>query len=393
MLQPFAFVVISGGILVSLLSILSVLYRHATLRMPASHRELAATAILPLTGPSPRLPELVAALDRQTLKPRRLIVAVESELDPAFARASSIVSAASFPIEIVIAGPATHQGQKCRNQQAALARIDASDAAIVLLDGDILPSDWWFSGLVSPLADDHSDVVTGVRWQQPVAPRLGAHLVAVIDRAIAILPRIERAQVVWGGSIGISVSAAHRMDLDGCLERTLSDDLTLGERAAEAGLRLLTRGALLVPSPGDAGLAAAWRFARRQYQICRIYRPGLWLLAAVSIGLRLLAWIVALCMLLAGQGFAWAILVLAGLGVLKQALIGAVAHRVGLPDPPGVRMMQLLLGLLQPLVDLFHLSVVLSAAWTSRVDWGHVTYDVEGPDAIRIRKRRPFTAA
>ncbi len=390
--QSVAYALLFAGIVVSLLSILSVLYRLVTLRKPQSHREVSATAILPLTGPSPRLHELFAALGMQTLLPRRLVVSVESEADPAFARASSLVSSAKFPVEIVVAGEAIHQGQKCRNQQAALQRIDPADEAIVLLDGDIIPPDWWLSALVSPLADDFSDVVTGLRWQRPATARLGAHLVAAIDRAIAVLPRLDGARIVWGGSVGISVSAARRMDLSGCLERTLSDDLTLGARAAEAGLRILTRGALLVPSPGDAGLVSAWRFARRQYQIGRIYRPGLWLLALVSIALRLLAWGAALWMLLGEPSFALPVLLLAGLGVLKQALIGEVGRRVGLPDPAGVRAVQLLLGLLQPAVDLFHISVVLSAAWTSRVDWGHVNYDVEGPDAIRIRKRRPFTA-
>ncbi len=393
MLHLLAIVVVMGGIAVGLLSVLSALYRLVTIQKPHSARVVAATAILPLTGPSPRLHELVAALGRQTLLPRRLIVSVESEADPAFARAVSIAPSAKFPIEIVVAGEAQHQGQKCRNQQAALARIDASDEAIVLLDGDIIPQDWWLSALVSPLATDFADVVTGLRWQRPVAARLGAHLVAVIDRALIILPRFDNARMVWGGSVGISVSAARRMDLNGCLERTLSDDLTIGSRASDGGLRLLTRGALLVPSPGDAKLVPAWRFARRQYQICKIYRPRLWLLAAFSIGLRLAAWIAALSMLGQGPLFAWAILALAGLGILKQALVGEIARRVGLPDPFGVRVVQLMLGLLQPLVDLFHLAVVLPAAWTRRVDWSHVTYDVAGPDAIRVKERRPLNAA
>jgi hypothetical protein len=148
-----------------------------------------------------------------------------------------------------------------------------------------------------------------------------------------------------------------------------------------------------VPSPGDAKLVAAWRFARRQYQICRIYRPRLWLLAAAAISLRLVAWIAALSLLGQGELYAWAILALAGLGLLKQALVGEIARRVGLPDPVGVRAAQLALGLLQPLVDLFHISVVLAAAWTRRVDWGHVTYEVAGPDAIRVKERRPLNAA
>ena len=183
------------------------------------------------------------------------------------------------------------------------------------------------------------------------------------------------------------------MDLSGCLERTLSDDLTVASRAAAAGLRILTRGALLVPSPSQAGVVSAWRFVRRQYQMGRIYRPGLWLLAVASIGIRLLAWILALSGLLLGQPLGWAVLVLVVLGVLKQALVGEVARRVGMPDSAGVWATQLALGLLQPLVDLFHFAAAVSAGWTRRIEWSHVVYEVAGPDSIRVKERRPFIAA
>jgi hypothetical protein len=94
-----------------------------------------------------------------------------------------------------------------------------------------------------------------------------------------------------------------------------------------------------------------------------------------------------------GQGMAWAAVAMAGLGVLKQVLVGEVARRLDMPDPPGVRRVQLALGLAQPLVDLFHLSMILSAAWTRRITWGHIVYEIAGPHAIDVKERRPFTAA
>lgn len=383
------------GIAIGLLSNLSVIDRLRRLQPPRSARRVVVSVILPITGPSRQLPEIVAALERQTLQPRRLIISVESTGDPAFGAASDIAGSAAFPIEVVVAGPATRQAQKCRNQQAAIARIDDGDEVIVLMDGDIRPRPNWLSALASPIADDHSDVVTGHRWQQVAAPRLGAHLVAAVDRAVTLLPRSMSgmASVVWGGSVGISRRAALRSGLFESLDRTLSDDLSLSEHAASAGLRVLTRGALLVPSPNDQTISSAWHFGRRQYQIGHLYRPWLWRLALVAVNLRILAWLAAVGQVAAGHGMAWGLPVLLALAVLKQVLVGEVARRLDMADPPEVRFVQLALGVLQPLVDLFHSSVVIASATTRRITWGHVVYDIAGPSEIKVKERRPFSAA
>lgn len=380
---------------INLLSLASVVLRHLRLQRPRAMRQAAATVILPLTGPSHGLEALVGALNAQTLLPRRLIISVEGLEDPAYRRAHDVSPLACFPVEVVVAGEAVHQAQKCRNQQAALALVDDGDEAIVLMDADILPQTWWLSALLTPLADGHSDLVTGHRWQQVGRHRLGAHLVTAIDRGLTLLPRIgvSLTSVVWGGSVGISRVAAGKMDLTGSLDRTLSDDLSLAERATAAGLRLLTRGALLIASPGALNVSEAWRFSVRQYRIGHIYRPWLWRLALFTVNVRLAAWIVVLFHLVTVGTFAWAAAALAALAVLKQHLVGEIARRLGMPDPPGVRIVQLLLGLLQPLVDLFHAGVIIAAAWTRRVTWGHVVYEISGPYSIVVKERLPFPAS
>lgn len=380
---------------INAVSVASVVARLARLQKPRVMRPAAATLILPVTGPSPGLETLIAALNAQTLPPRRLIVAVESPEDPAYRRAHDVSPLACFPLEVVVAGEALHQAQKCRNQQAALARIDHGDEAIVLMDADIVPQPWWLSALVTPLADGHSDVVTGQRWQQVAHHRLGAHLVTAIDRGLMLLPRIAMApaRVVWGGSVGLSRSAAIAVDLTGLLDRTLSDDLSLAARAASARLRVLTRGALLVASPGALDIPGAWRFAVRQYRVAHVYRPWLWRLALLTVNVRLAAWIVVLYHAFAAGTLAWAAAALAALAVLKQYLVGEIARRLGIPDPASVRVVQILLGLLQPLVDVFHAGIIIAAAWTRQMTWGHVVYEVSGPTSISVKERLPFPAS
>lgn len=383
------------GLGISASSVAAAVRKLLWLHLPTEPARARVSIILPLTGAVPQLPILLQLLAAQTLKPRRLIVAVEAEDDPACATVRAAIPTAPLPIEMVMAGPATDQAQKCHNQQAALRRIDAEDEIIALMDGDIRPHPTWLSALVAPIRDEGYDIVTGHRWQQVAAPRLGAHLVAAIDRAVTLTPRLDHGttRVVWGGSMAISVAAATRMDLAASLARTLSDDLSIAARAAQAELRMVTRGALFIASPSDLTLAPAWRFARRQYQICHIYRPWLWRLALALIGVRLGAWAAALWLLAGGSLLGGALAaVLAVLGALKQHLVGRVATRVGIPDPASVRLGQLALGVVQPLTDLFHVSVIVAAGWTRHVRWGHVLYHIEGPDRIQVKERRPFSA-
>jgi len=82
------------------------------------------TLILPATGPLPGLEALFDALLGQTLAPGRMIVAVESPADPAFARVSKLAARyPALPVELVIAGISSERAQKCTNLLAALARL------------------------------------------------------------------------------------------------------------------------------------------------------------------------------------------------------------------------------------------------------------------------------
>jgi len=379
------------SIVIGLVSLGTVLAHFVRLRKFKPADRASVSIILPVTGAAESFEALLDALNAQTLRPMRLVVSVESREDPAYARVCALRYKAQFPVVLVVAGLAARQAQKCRNQQAALDAIDANTQVIVLMDADIQPDPLWLGRLVAPVAAGRYDIMGGHRWQQVVRPCWGAHLVTAVDRAITLLPRIKSgfARVLWGGSIALSVEAARRVDLRGMWDRVLSDDLALARRAARLGLRMGTRGSLMVPSPNGQALGAAWHFARRQYQMCWIYRPVLWAIGLVSVGFRLAGWGAALWMeLQTAEDLALPVLML--LGGLKPYLIGELARRLGLPDPWRVRVAQVALGLLQPLADLFHLSIIVAACPARRVRWGHVTYRVRGPDDILVGAREPF---
>ncbi|WP_295392410.1 glycosyltransferase [uncultured Thiodictyon sp.] len=382
------FVLCMPALLVSALGFYTALLFLHHLQLPTRHRDGLVTLILPLTGAAQGLEGLLNALAAQTLRPRRLIIGVEGSADPAYRRATDLAGRCDFPIDVVLAAPAHQCAQKCANQIAALRQVDARDEAVVLLDADILPPPWWLCALVTPLLEGTADVVSGYRWPLPAA-RLGAHLVASIDRAIALLPRLGGFNVVWGGSLAFSAQALATLQPERLLARTLSDDCTLGEQAGARGLRVLTRRALLVPTPTNGTLASLWRFGRRQYQIIRIYRPGLWWLAAAALTARVATWGLLFTHLdLAASRLVLGILL--GLSLAGLAVQSVVAQRLGCPDTAGVRLGQGLLALLKPLVDLFHWSIVIAALAARTVRWGHIVYRADGPANISIRSRTPW---
>jgi hypothetical protein len=376
----------------SLWAIALALLFAARLQIPADRPSARTTLILPATGPLPGLEDLLSALTLQSLPPHRLIIVVESHEDPAYARVVGIVGQyAQLSIMLVVAGLSLLRSQKCTNLLAALAHLGADDAYIVLLDADIRPQPWWLAALVAPLAAGRADVVNGYRWPAPTNLSPGTVLAAAIDRAIAVLPRVTQARPIWGGSLAVSRHALEILDLPSTIGRTLTEDLPIGDRAARAGLRVLTRRAIRPLTPLDGSLRDLWRFGRRQYQLIRLYRRGLWRFAAFVVTTDLIAR-VALLSTAAISGVAVpAILTLGALGSIAAEIRLAIGRKLGAAEGMGLRLAQhLLVWAILP-APVFHASVIWGGLVTSPVVWRHVRYVVDRTGRVIDVVRRPYS--
>lgn len=370
---------------------LAVLFA-ARLRILDPRLSARVTLVLPATGPLPGLQNLLTALSGQSLRPGRLIIAVESTEDPAHARVAALAEHYSqLNIELVVAGLSPLRSQKCTNLLAALARIDAEDAHVVLLDADIRPQPWWLATLVAPLAAGHADIVNGYRWPVPTALSLGSALVAGIDRAIAVLPRLSHARVIWGGSLAVTRRALEILDLPTTIGRALTDDLPIGDRAAEAGLRVLTRRAVRPPTPLGGSFYDLWRFGRRQYQLIRLYRRGLWCFAALVVTTDLIARLVVLSALAAWGPAMAAVLVVGCAGSVAIELRIAIGKKLGAADTIGFRLTQHLLAWAILPFPAFHASAIWGGFITSPVLWAHIRYVVDNTGQVIAVARRPHS--
>jgi hypothetical protein len=210
-----------------------------------------------------------------------------------------------------------------------------------------------------------------------------------LNRGIAVLPRLRWTQAVWGGSIAMRRETVDRLALAKHFRHRLLDDLTIGELAREAGIPVFYRRVLRVPSPLSYGVSGAWHFGHRQYQLVRIYRPQLWLLAFATVTLQLVCWGAIAWSL--GQPLAGvAVLMLLGLALVKPMILDLIGQRLGHRDQAATLPLQLLLCIAKPFVDVFHWSMIIAAARVRSVSWGHVTYRVRGPTDIAVVSRRPW---
>jgi len=371
---------------------LAVLFaRH--LRIPEDRLSGRVSLVLPATGTLPGLEDLLTALTVQSLPLYRVIAAVEAREDPAYIRLAAL--ARRYPelnIEVVVAGLSPLRSQKCTNLLAALEKLEAEDAYVVLLDADIRPQPWWLAALVGPLAAGRADVVTGYRWPTPTTLSPGTALVAMIDRAIAVLPRLSQTRPIWGGSLAVTHHALEKLDLPNTIGRTLTEDLPIGDRAAETGVRVLTRRAIRPATPLGGSFRDLWRFGRRQYQLIRLYRRGLWQFAAFVITTDLAARLIFLAAVTSSLGAAVAALLIVGaLSSIATEIRLAISRRLGVADEIGFRLAQhLLVWSILP-VPVFHASVIWGGAVTSPVVWRHVRYVVDKAGRVIGVSRRPYS--
>jgi hypothetical protein len=167
--------------------------------------------------------------------------------------------------------------------------------------------------------------------------------------------------------------------------------LPIGDRAAQTGLRVLTRRAIRPLTPLGGKLGALWRFGRRQYQLIRLYRRELWGLAAFVVTTDLIARVVMLSDLAAWGPSLFAILIIAALGSIATEVRLAIGRKLDASDGIGFRMAQhLAVWTILP-APVFHASVIWGGIITSRVAWRHVRYIVDKTGHVIDVARRPYS--
>src|SRR5262249_22686784 len=145
-------------------------------------------------------------------------------------------------------------------------------------------------------------------------------------------------------------------------------------------------------TPIDGSMGDLWRFARRQYQLIRLYRSGLWRFAGFVVTTDVVARIVLLATMTASSAAVAAIVITAALGSATVEIRLAIGRKLGVRDGIGfVGLQHLLVWAILP-VPSFHASVIWSSIVTSPVVWRHVRYLVDRNGQVNGVFRRPYAS-
>lgn len=362
-----------------------------------------SVVIVPCKGLEHDFEENVRALFGQEYRDYEIIFTTESESDPAYAVLSRLIKNHSRrPAWLVIAGEANNRGQKVHNLLAAIDMLNSIDRraeVIVFADSDARVSKNWLSELVAPLGDKRIGATTGFRWYLPVNGGLNSLLLSVWNSsALSLLG--ERSSFAWGGSTAIRRETFDRLNIKQRWQGALSDDYALSGAIHEAGQRIKFVSHCLVASHADASFGELLEFSTRQMRITRVYAPRLWQIAAVSHCLYNLTFWGGLIWLIA-MAFAGKLSFLPAALLTGIFLLGAttgwtravVAAQLLFTNRARIQKHWWGYVLLGPVVSLLYVYNVFASAWTKRIVWRGIGYEMISPRETTILNRptqRPY---
>jgi ceramide glucosyltransferase len=355
-----------------------------------------ASVFVPCRGLDQGLRSNLDALFLQHYPSYELVFVSDRAEDPALAVAESL--AAEFEgqtvarVRFVVAGRAEASGQKVHNLLAGVAEADASSEVFVFVDTDARTRPDWLRSLVAPLGDEAVGAATGYRWFLPLKGGFASHLRSVWNASIAsaLGPDVWR-NFCWGGSTAIRRATFERLNIRGRWRGKGADDYALTRALQNAEMQVRFVPACLTASLEDCTFRELVEFTTRQLKITRVYAPHLWRIVLIS-NLLFVAFFfggLVLTALLAAEGlpFAWPLALVSVvflLGVWK-AFFRLRAVALALEDQHArIRAGVWAHLLLWPLTAVLFLHNALAAAFSRRIVWRGITYELKSPTETEI---------
>lgn len=298
--------------------------------------------------------------------------------------------------KVVIAGPALDTGQKVHNLIVAAQQIDPRTEVLVFVDTDARPDSDWLRKLVAPLADENLGASTGYRWFIPERGGLASRLRGVWNASVAsALGADTTKNFCWGGSTAIRRSTFEELRVAEHWRGTVSDDFTITRVLKEAKRPVHFTPLCLVPSVGDCDWRELLEFTTRQIKITRVYAAHLWLPLLLGSALFTIVFFGGLALLivrlLSGQSWwllASVLAVIFALGAAKGFIRWrAVSRALGAKYQAALRRDLLAHVLLWPFASVVYLYNTIVAAFSRRITWRGITYNLPSPTEAVIISR------
>jgi cellulose synthase/poly-beta-1,6-N-acetylglucosamine synthase-like glycosyltransferase len=345
----------------------------------------------------------LCALFNQNYPAYEIIFVTDSDDDPALAVIEEVRATfkgrSSVRARSLVAGAATESGQKVHNLRVAAAELDERSSVLVFVDSDARPRGDWLRMLVAPLEERSAGAATGYRWFIPVRGGLASHLRSCWNASIAsALGERADKNFCWGGSTAIRRETFESLNI---LERwrgALSDDFALMRALREARLPVHFVPGCLTPSFEDCGLGELIEFTTRQLKITRVYAPPFWkvVLAGSFLFVTVFFGGIALAFARAALGLSplaplLFVALIFALGVGKAYVRWRAVKLALAAHSAELRRGLLAQLLLWPIASALYLYNALAAAFSRRITWRGITYELKSPtETVIIGGVRPL---
>ncbi len=355
-----------------------------------------ATVCVPCRGLDQGLRQNLAPLFAQHYPAYEIIFVSDRADDPALGVADWLMNECENPgvvrVRFVDAGRASESGQKVHNLRAAVAEADPASEVFVFVDTDARPHEGWLRALVAPLEDELVGATTGYRWFFPGRGGFASHLRSVWNASIAsALGADDKSNFCWGGSTAIRRRMFERLEMSERWRGTLSDDYALTRALREERPRIRFVPDCLTASIEDCTFTELLEFTTRQIKITRVYAPHLWKLVLVSNLLFVLIFyggIVLACVRAAlGLSWDWPLAFVSLLFLLGawKAFFRLRAVALVLEDYHAELQAGMWAHLtLWPLTAVLYLYNALAAAFSRRLNWRGIVYELKSPTETDI---------
>jgi len=358
-----------------------------------------ASVIAPCRGLEDGLRDNLAALFELHYPAYEIIFVTDRADDPSLRVVEEIIkienNSERVSARVVIAGEAVDCGQKVHNLRVAVSEVDPRSAVLVFVDTDARPQPGWLQSLVAPLANKKIGAATGYRWFVPVNGGLASHLRSVWNASIAsALGEREDKNFCWGGSTAIRKSTFDKLQIGERWRGTVSDDFTMTRVLQEAKLPIHFVPACLVASLDDCNFKELLEFTNRQLKITRVYAAHLWkpvligslLFCAVFFGGLTL--VIASAILQLPYALPLALLFLVYVLGAAKAYVSLKAVAIPLAGYQGQLSKSLPAHLLLwPFASALFLCNAVAAAFSRRIKWRGMTYELKSATEAVIISR------
>lgn len=365
-------------------------YFRREMAKPRSEFTPLASVIVPCRGLDDGLDENIAALFEQDYPAYEVIFVVDDRADPALGVLNRWLGDARA--KLIVAPKATKNGQKAENLREAVLHVARRSEMFVFADSDARPSVDWLRSMVAPLQNDAVGASSGYRWFVPSKPTLAAELRSVWNASVASsLGANRKKNFCWGGSTAIRRPTFERLGIRERWANVVSDDFALSAAIRRHGLDIVFVPQALNASDDGCSLGEMLEFTTRQMKITRVYSPRLWLAAllgsAIFCGVTITTSVILMTTNPTSTLFAAAILTLILVSIFSAgkswARHAAVRMAIKKYDKQ-IRRQQIFHAFLWPLAPFIFLFNSVAAAFSRRIRWREITYELKSRDETVI---------